>query len=154
MLSHTHAVGGVASVYILQKLGYVHPGVSDYVVVSIAALLPDVDHSSSFLGKRTKIFSFLKHRGLTHSILGLVLLYYILYALKIYYFPQIGPFINYILIGCGSHIFLDMLTPSGIRLFYPLKKRVKIPLIKTGSAWENVFMFAMLGLIGYLYFKK
>ena len=122
MLSHTHAIGGVASLYLLHRLGYMHPGVADYVVVSAAALLPDVDHSSSVLGKRTKIFSFLKHRGLTHSILGVALLYLILYQIGLNFYPQISPFIPYILLGCASHILLDMLTPSGVALFYPFKK--------------------------------
>ena len=154
MLSHTHAVGGFASLYLLHRLGYVHPGMTDYIVVSAAALLPDVDHSSSVLGKRTKIFSFLKHRGLTHSIPGVLILYYALeFFAKSYYLPLLL-FVPYIVLGCASHIILDMLTPSGVALLYPLKKRFKIPLIKTGSKLETIFMFSLIVLIAYFYFEK
>ena len=154
MLSHTHAVGGVTSLYLLHKLGYVHPDMADYIVVSVAAILPDVDHSSSILGKKIKIFSFLKHRGLTHSILGVVILYYALeFFAKNCYSPLLT-FVPYIVLGCVSHIILDMLTPSGVALFYPLKKRFKIPLIRTGSKLETIFMFSLIALMAYFYFKK
>ena len=153
MLSHTHAIGGAALTYTLHKLGYIHPSMADYIVTSAAALLPDLDHSSSVLGRRFKLFTFLKHRGLTHSLLGIALLYFILNGIQTYVYQPIEPYINYILLGCISHVLLDMLTPSGVSLFYPFKKRIKIPLIKTGSWLETAFALCMVALMGYTYIR-
>jgi inner membrane protein len=148
-------IGAVASVYVLERLGYVHPGTADYIVAAIGGLLPDVDHSSSVMGSKTKILSFLKHRGLTHSILGAGIVYFLMQFLFTRYLTKAVPLINYVMIGYISHIFLDMLTPSGVSLFYPFKKRIKIlPLIKTGSAAETVFMLLMVAAMSYFYLKK
>ncbi len=154
MLSHTHAVGGFALVYLLHKAGYVHPSMADYIVASSAALLPDVDHSSSFLGKRTKIFTIFKHRGFTHSLFGGFVLYGILYLIQQYLYKPIGPYTLYIMLGFASHIILDILNPMGVKLFYPFGLNVKIPLIKTGSKLETIFAFAIIATMGYSYFKK
>ena len=43
-------------------------------------------------------------------------------------------------IGYVSHIVGDMLTPSGVRLFYPSGRSVRVPLFVTGSILEWLFV--------------
>lgn len=38
-----------------------------------------------------------------------------------------------------THILTDLITKTGVPLFYPYKKRLKIPIISTGDMKEFVF---------------
>jgi len=40
----------------------------------IGALLPDIDHAGSTLGRYNPLAKYLRHRGMSHSILGCALL--------------------------------------------------------------------------------
>lgn len=94
----------------------------------VGSLIPDIDHGNSYISKKLKPLSritskLFKHRGPTHSLLGsglmIGLLYYFLKILglgKIYLEVIIKGFS----LGIVSHIVLDMLTPAGISIFYPL----------------------------------
>ncbi len=71
------------------------------------------------------VLAFLPHRGITHSLLGMMAGWL---AVKALGWPQ-APFV----IGYSVHLLEDMLTPSGIPLFYPWQERMRVPLIKTGG---------------------
>ena len=115
--------------------------------IKIGSLFPDIDHPKSYLGKRfpfisKKVNSIFHHRGFTHSLLfiySLVLIsmliciflkiFYssIYFCINIYIFSIEFGFI----LGCISHIFFDMLNPTGVALLYPSTKKYRLPLAPT-----------------------
>jgi len=121
----------------------------------LGALLPDVDHRKSHAGQIIPLISiplswFFEHRGITHSATFVV---FCVFLMQTYYPNQ--AWIYAILIGYVSHIFSDMLTAKGVRLFWPLKSRIGIPLITTGNTGES-FIVALIvaGLIMYPYHNQ
>lgn len=93
---------------------------------ALGSLLPDIDLPSTTLGHLIyPLAKFLNktfgHRGFLHSPLFLGLLSLVLYVCQV---PL--PFIVGNAIGFGSHLFLDMMNPKGVPLFFPYKKRFHI----------------------------
>jgi inner membrane protein len=113
-----------------------------FILLTIfATLIVDIDHAHSKAGKLLQPFSYILkwlfgHRGLLHSILVPICIFLIL------------TFLNYseeaiaILIGYTSHIAMDLLTPAGVRIFYPLKFKIHGP-IKVGSWAEYMLMICV-----------
>ena len=95
------------------------------------ALIPDIDEPNSFVGKKVRFLSkglkvVFGHRGIIHTpiFLGILLVgFYFLYSHIPISFQQysILACINFA-VGYISHLFLDMLTPAGIMVFYPFSK--------------------------------
>ena len=125
------------------------------------SLLPDIDHPSSRIGRRMPIISHavntaFGHRGFTHSILALLLLTYGLFLLTGvipefltgYYLP----FSFGLIIGYASHLLLDMITVSGIPLFYPfLNHPIRIARFRSGRD-DFIVSLLLIALTGaYLY---
>lgn len=143
MLYKTHMVGGLALGYLAFTksnifIGNIAESKTLLIVTGgllLGSLLPDIDHGNSFISKKLKPISKVtskafKHREFTHSILGsLLILIFFDFILKQITIDDIyrQVFIQSLGIGIISHIFLDMLTPAGVVLFYPLsKKRIKL----------------------------
>jgi inner membrane protein len=87
-------------------------------VCMVGSLLPDIDHARSLISQRVGpvgwvVRLFMSHRGLTHTFLfgGLITL-----GLSIVH-PQLA---GVFAMGYLSHLVLDMLTPAGVRLYYPV----------------------------------
>lgn len=104
------------------------------LVAAAAGLAPDLDTPQSWAGGRLKIVSvplgaIFGHRGITHSILAVGLCLWGAVSLV----GHGGSWENYILapfaVGYISHIFADMLNPSGVPLFWPLHKHFRVPLL-------------------------
>ncbi|WP_210133148.1 metal-dependent hydrolase [Staphylococcus sp. GDH8C106P] len=100
----------------------------------ISSLLPDICHAQSRIGRRFKFISIIirllfGHRTFTHSILFVSIIAALLYMIQT---PN-----NYLItIICGllSHVILDMLTPRGVKLLYPIPISIKFPVqFKTGG---------------------
>jgi inner membrane protein len=111
------------------------------IIALITTLIVDIDHPHSTAGKYLRPFSdilqwVLGHRGLLHSLLVPICIFLILRFFN-YTEPAIA-----ILLGYTSHIIMDILTPSGIRIFYPLKYKIRGP-IKVGS-WEEKILTIFL----------
>lgn len=107
------------------------------VLVCAGALLPDIDKSTTTLGKKFKfISSFLKHRGFTHSLLFFILS------------SMISPYLG---IGVLTHIILDMFNPTGVELLFPFGKKISFPIVGkwfvTGTVSEDVFRYVLYVLI-------
>ena len=69
------------------------------------------------------IFKFSKHRSITHSLIGLAISLCVIHLLGITDFKYIiCPFV----LGIISHILLDMLTPEGVELLFPIRKHIGI----------------------------
>lgn len=123
------------------------------------SLLPDVDMKSSYISKTVPILHKMygkrfKHRGFTHSLLALFIMFVwsrVLIALVEGEFG-ITLFVQGVFIGCVSHVVLDLFTKEGVSLFSPLGKAVSIANLKTSSRKEkklnNYLEFAIYMSIG------
>lgn len=121
MKAATHiAFAGLLGV-VATGLGY-QVGVSGSAALVAGSLLPDIDTTTSGLGRWIKPISSvierrLGHRSLTHSLLGMLLLSFsfswILYFSAWVYL--------WLLVGFFSHIVLDSHNVTGVPLLYPLR---------------------------------
>lgn len=117
-------------------------------IIISSSFVPDIDIPTSKLGKKVKIVGYLfEHRGIFHTIWPIVLIFYILNKYISFHLAVS------VITGYFSHLCLDMLTPKGIQLFYPLKMRIR-GFIETGSFLENIVCVILLivdaGLLFYL----
>ena len=135
MLIRTHL--SITLFFILLFISNVEHKLVFVLVALTATFIPDVDSRFSSLGKK-KTFRllqfFIKHRGVLHSFsfLILVTLFFVLF------FPIItlGFFLGY-----GLHLLADSFTVTGIKPFYPYKKKSS-GRIKTGGKPEiSIFVF-------------
>jgi membrane-bound metal-dependent hydrolase YbcI (DUF457 family) len=91
-------------------------------VAVVAASVPDLD--LRWLPRHPWIGRILPHRGPSHSLLGLLL---------VGGPPACGLFVVglcgcglALLVGWGSHILLDGLTPAGVALLWPWRRRLRL----------------------------
>jgi len=112
------------------------------ILLVFFAILPDIDKYNSKIGKKFLFISIplnmLGHRGFMHSMWVVILLYMLLLPLGL----------GAAALGYFSHLILDMLTPQGIKLFWPLFS-VK-GYFKTGGVVDwllTVFFFAGSGIL-------
>lgn len=120
------------------------------IACALGALLPDIDHPQSSIGK---VFFFLSipinqkfgHRGVIHGfVVWLPILIVGLLANS-----QILTFIG---LGAISHILIDSYTISGVKALLPFSEKSMVFLrrdwrIYTGSVHEIILFCAMFGLI-------
>lgn len=150
MTGKTHILGGIAA-----SLAYAHIANEDPLVMVgagiVGALLPDICHSGSKLGRKLPLLSkvinkLFGHRTFTHSLLFLVLIASLMNA----FFPN-EVVKTGIIVGMVSHYILDMATKNGIKLFFPLSLTVRFPVTtRTGSKVEGV-VFSILTIISFYY---
>ncbi|MFA6553609.1 MAG: metal-dependent hydrolase [Patescibacteria group bacterium] len=167
----THASVGANAVWIPVLLGMATaPWL--VVVAAFAALLPDLDASESKIkhlsvgGKigginvgieplapvamvTSGIFG---HRGFLHSLLLIA----ILSICAFLFLKQSLAVVLVIIFGYTSHIIIDMLTRSGVELFWPIRTRVgllpKFLRVKTGGIIDTILLLAgAAGVIFFLY---
>jgi membrane-bound metal-dependent hydrolase YbcI (DUF457 family) len=99
------------------------------------ALLPDIDYHKSTLGKFFTLFNYgVEHRGILHSLLGVVLIGGIWFLIFGYWMLWI------VVLSYTSHLLLDALNYSGIRVFYPFHFKIK------GFCKSGGFVDFILGL--------
>lgn len=127
----------------------------------IFALLPDIDHTKSPLGR---LFSFTRlpqyldrnfgHRTITHSLLIYLTTGFVVYFIESY-FSEDHPFTLIYFLAYSSHLVFDMMTVSGVPLFFPFKKnpcvipgnpdyRLKVKDLKSESLVFALFLGIML----------
>lgn len=119
------------------------------------ALIPDIDHPGSWIGRRFPFVSlplsaWLGHRGVTHSLFAAVVC--LVTALTL------GPVGTLIGLGYLSHLLLDWMTPSGVPLMWPRRDAFRAPMtIRTGGKaefifsgvlWAFVFVLLVPGVMG------
>lgn len=146
MTGNTHILGGIAS-----SLAFVQITHYDQIIVVGAsvfgALLPDICHTGSKIGKIFPIISKIVnivfgHRTLTHSLLFLMIISFVMN-----HYISNESIVAGVIIGVISHYVLDMFTKKGIMLFFPLNIMVRFPITtRTGSKTEN-FVAALLSLL-------
>lgn len=94
-----HVVIAIALALHLQYTGL------QIVFVIIGAILPDIDHPKSIIGRFNLFSYFMKHRGFAHSLAGCIC-----FALL---FERMGQ-AEYVFIGALSHILADSVS-SGFK---------------------------------------
>lgn len=128
---------------------------------AFAGTLPDIDHPSSWLGRRLPGVSHLVrlvlgHRGGTHSLLAVLGCFLGLTYLRTHTnlssLSVAGATIvtSAILVGYLSHILADALTKSGVPLLWPLRKSFRSPIaFTTGGMVENIVTFIIVVFAGW-----
>jgi len=141
MLFKTHVMFSL-SVYLFLSF-YISMPLSVLIFVLLATMFVDVDIKNSKVGQGWYLRPLqwlTKHRGVLHSlVVGLLLS---LFVGGVSLWAGFGFFVGYM-----SHLFLDCFTLSGVRLFWPLKFKVK-GFVKSGGIVEQVlFVLLLLGNI-------
>jgi inner membrane protein len=143
MTGKTHIIGGLAA-----SLAYAQFITYDPVLLVgagvVGALIPDICHGGSKIGRTFPLISKLinvifGHRSFTHSLLFLFIV-----SLLLKSFVTNEAVTEGILVGMVSHLVLDMMTRNGIKLLFPFKIRVRFPLTtRTGGTVESLVLAAL-----------
>ncbi len=145
MTAPTHASFGILIVACADA------GLYASIAAAIGALIPDIDHPQSSIGRLLWFVSFpvnnrFGHRGVVHS-------------LSLWSIPLIiglvsgSTVLQWVSIGCISHCVLDTMNKSGVRLFEPFSSTIVVcPAnsnyrISTASVNEIVVFMVITGLV-------
>lgn len=124
---------------------------------AFAALFPDIDHPNSMLRRRIGFLGvsvfWLTHRGLTHTLLAVVLFGLaaaMLLPEKIWAVAAIA--------GYASHILADMVTIAGVPVFWPLSSAnwhlvPRLIRVRTGGIAESLIEAAFVLIAAYLVYQ-
>ena len=144
MMAGSHVVVGIAAwTWAARHLGLPPLDPQALALTTIGALLPDIDHPGSWVGRRLRVISrplaaTIGHRGVTHSVVA-VLACLMLLRWQGFSRGVIDPLV----IGYLSHLAADLLTSSGLRLAWPMRQRQAIPLCRTGSMSESIIVMGV-----------
>lgn len=139
MMGKTHKLGGLCTGLMVSAILTNLPITTDKLIIDgiiigttvFGSLLPDIDHTNSTIGKQHKIVSkctnvLFGHRGITHAPLIYFAIFGILFWMLNGIDTLLKPFILAgvfgLFIGIMSHLFLDIITKSGIPILYPISK--------------------------------
>lgn len=100
-------------------------------VVALGSLIPDIDQRQALLSRQMAVrpvaevvSRVTRHRGPTHSLLALALVGALGGGLGATWgLPGLGALLVW---GCLFHLLADMLTKSGVPLFWPLPARFRL----------------------------
>jgi inner membrane protein len=143
MIVSSHIALGVASWTALCRGEGLPLAEVDLLWAAVGALLPDLDHPSSWVGRRLRLVSvpvrlLFGHRGLTHSLLaaagGLALLHW--QGLD----GKAAPLV----VGYLSHLAGDACTPSGVPLLWPARRCYSLKLFQTGGLIEHTVILLVM----------
>lgn len=138
MLMKTHLAIAAAAALLL--IGAVNNKIAFFMVVMVVTLIPDIDISNSYLGKKwyfRPLQFFVKHRGIIHSLTLCVVLAFIISLIL----PSLAlPFY----VGYGVHLFLDSLTVEGVRPFWPLKGQIGGKIRVGGRVEDTIFVVFLI----------
>jgi len=125
--------------------------IGNTVALGVGALFPDIDHPKSFIGNRTggishSIGAVFGHRGLAHSVLGIVVFQLIARWLMIVLQLPLE-YADWFIIGYTAHLVEDSFSKTGVSWLQPLyPKRIQFGFKKlyysTGKSSESL-LFAL-----------
>ena len=141
MLFRTHIVFSLAVYFLLDYFLTMPVFILFFILFSTAFV--DIDIKNSKFGNRwyfRPLQWITKHRGFLHSLVACVFLSLVVGGFSLW--AGFGFFVGYI-----SHLFLDCLTVSGVRLFWPFGWKIK-GFVRSGRIIEDVvFVLLLLGNI-------
>jgi endonuclease YncB( thermonuclease family)/membrane-bound metal-dependent hydrolase YbcI (DUF457 family) len=155
LINATHV--GTHLLFVLLLLLVIIPHDIDLTIVLVAwlfAVLPDIDTSTSFIGRlflpiSKKLETLWGHRQQTHSLLALAVVTLVTSPLLFLPHPW-GSFLwPAAIIGYASHLALDLLNPGAVPLFWPLEVRARIlgGKIEQHSTGEKVLLVVLAALV-------
>ncbi|MEA3378021.1 MAG: metal-dependent hydrolase [Nanoarchaeota archaeon] len=158
MMFQTHLIFSILCSFTLLKFYEINHPIIFCLTFIFFGLIPDMDMPKSKLGKKHKIISnilhiLFGHRGFIHTIFPAIFFFAIFY-----YYGFIEIAIASIL-GYLGHLLLDILTPYGLKVFYPFSKVNFRGFVKTGGFIEYiiqlllvaVFIFQLKSFLGILF---
>ncbi len=148
MMASSHIIVGAATwTWLAARFGLPPLDPLGLGLAVLGSLAPDIDHPKSTLGSRLKPISVpislvFGHRGITHSLFAV--------AGCAWLFSESGVHAAYsapFLVGYLTHLAGDLLSPAGLPLLYPLKRRrtFALPIIKTGGFSEQLVVVILCG---------
>ena len=143
MMAGSHVVMGAALWVAVAKLGGGNPADPQALAAAaLGALLPDIDHPQSWAGRKMRAISVplslvVGHRGVTHSAIAVAA------GLALLLLLGTGWMAAPVVVGYLSHLLADALTPSGVPLLWPSRRRFTLNLCRTGSAVEIALVAAV-----------
>jgi len=148
MMWYTHVTFAVL-LFLILKIPLALPWLS-LPVCLLAALLPDIDHRGSKIGRKMSITSRLvtlvfNHRGIIHSLAAAVAFFVVIMVASF----SFGFSITYgyaFLLGYASHLFMDSLNPRGVAWLAPLVKHRVRSHVRTNSIGELIVLVVISGL--------
>jgi inner membrane protein len=168
MIARTHDVAAITAlgiIYILMPAETITLSTAIIAVIAnlVGGVTPDIDQPTAPLWRNLpvgkyfgKLFEKMSggHRFITHSLIGMAILSYLLYLLLTFLHPIMGN-VNIavvwwsFVIGIGSHLVMDTLTKEGVPWLLPLPIKFGFPPIKslriTTDHWvENWVVFPLL----------
>lgn len=165
MTAPTHVVFGILTASLFGLLVGIPLTPTAFACVALGALLPDVDTTTSTLGRLLyPVAAFIErrfgHRSITHSLAGLTIAALLAYSpwLIADHLPSASryqlPATSYVafVIGYASHLVADSMTKSGIPLFWPnVNVQAVLPgneayRVRVGSPAEYIFLAILFPL--------
>ncbi len=149
MMAGSHMVVGAALWAVTAKLGGGNPAEPQALGAAVlGSLLPDIDHPQSWAGRKMRAVSvplslLVGHRGITHSAVAVVA------GLALLLVMGMGWMAAPVVVGYLSHLLADSLTPSGVPLLWPSRRRFTLNLCQTGSVTEIGLVAAIAALGGW-----
>jgi inner membrane protein len=149
MLLRTHLIFNFLIFLIFVKTNIFELNIITFLLVFLATSLPDIDIVGSWISKITKpasnlVHIFVAHREFLHSLTFILIISVVLFLLRLG-LVYVGIFTLFYIL----HLFLDSLTKSGIRWFWPSRFKIK-GFIKTGGFLEAIFFFILILAIIFL----
>jgi inner membrane protein len=147
MMAGSHMVLGAALWAVTARAAGLDPAEPVALSAALAgSLLPDIDHPHSWAGRKFRAISVplsavVGHRGITHSLLAVIAGIAALAALGLD--QPMAPLV----VGYLSHLAADGLTPSGVPLLWPSRRRFTLNLCSTGS-WVEFALVAAVAAAG------
>ena len=142
MLFQTHILLGIVLFILTRNLFGGGNEIIFFLLVLLGAILPDIDSKNSKINRWSGIIGiiatfFAKHRGIFHSVLFHLALFFVLTPIIGVYYAS-GLFLGYL-----AHFIGDGVTKAGLAPLYPLSLyKIKGPL-KVGSFFEGVILLLL-----------
>ena len=138
MMFYTHLVLGFFVGLVGVQFLNPHNQIPFMLFCLFGAILPDIDHPKSKIGRHLKPITYLfTHRGFFHSLFAIVLFAMLIESL-------FGRMLTYaIVLGYASHLLSDAATKEGIMPFHPVSSNRIRGFLVTGKTLEHIILIVL-----------
>ncbi|MBL7054760.1 metal-dependent hydrolase [Candidatus Woesearchaeota archaeon] len=149
MMFKTHLVFSLFIGLVLIKILNIENQILFLILLLFFSIFPDIDEKKSKISRKIRFLSFpinliFRHRGFFHTIYIPLTLFLLLYIIS----EKILGIA--VLTGYVSHLFLDSLTKSGVRIFKPFFKLRFYGFFKVGKFFDYFLSLLFLVIDIYL----